>query len=50
MILTLGLWVHVMLNAIACFSPTANPIWGELRLVGVILATAALWGALAATT
>jgi hypothetical protein len=48
MILTLGLWVHVTLNAIACFAPTRNPIWGELRLVGVIVATAALWTVLAA--
>ena len=49
MILTLGLWVHVILNAIACFSPTKNPIWGELRLVAVTLATVALWVTLAAT-
>ena len=49
MILTLGLWVHVTLNAIACFAPTRNPIWGELRLVGVIVATVALWTVLAAS-
>jgi NADH:ubiquinone oxidoreductase subunit 6 (subunit J) len=49
MILTLGMWAHVMINGIVCFEPTENPIWGELRLVGVMAATAALWMLLAAT-
>lgn len=48
MILTIGMWVHVILNALVCYSPTRNPIWGELRLVGVVVATAAVWMALAA--
>lgn len=46
--LTLGMWLHVVVNALVCFSPTKNPIWGELRLVGVVVATAALWVILAA--
>jgi len=48
MILTIGMWVHVILNALVCYTPTRNPIWGELRLVGVVVATAAVWMALAA--
>lgn len=48
MILTVGMWVHVVLNAWVCFTPTRNPIWGELRLLGVIIPTAALWMTLAA--
>lgn len=48
MILTLGMWVHVVINAMVCFEPTRNPIWGELRLVGVVVATAGLWMVLAA--
>lgn len=48
MILTIGMWVHVVANGLVCFKPTKNPIWGELRLVGVVVATAALWVALAA--
>lgn len=43
MLLAIGMWAHVVVNAIVCFKPTRNPIWGELRLVGVIAATAALW-------
>lgn len=43
MILTIGMWAHVIVNAMVCFKPTRNPIWGELRLVGVITATTALW-------
>lgn len=48
MILAVGMWVHVVVNALVCFTPTRNPIWGELRLVGVIVATAALWMVVAA--
>jgi hypothetical protein len=47
-ILTIGMWVHVLVNAMVCFQPTRNPIWGELRLVPVIVATIALWTVLAA--
>lgn len=45
MIVTLGMWIHVLLNATVCFerTQTRNPIWGELRLVGVIISTTALW-------
>lgn len=46
-VLTLGMWTHVFANALVCFSPTRNPIWGELRLMGVIVATAVVWIALA---
>lgn len=48
MLLTVGMWVHVLVNAMVCFTPTRNPIWGELRLVAVIVATAALWMTMAA--
>lgn len=48
MMLTVGMWVHVLVNALVCFQPTRNPIWGELRLVGVIVATVALWVVMAA--
>ncbi len=42
-ILTLGMWIHVYLNAHVSYSPTSNAIWGELRLIPVILATLLLW-------
>ncbi|HLU52054.1 MAG TPA: hypothetical protein VK011_00490 [Acidimicrobiia bacterium] len=48
MIITVGMWVHVLVNALVCFQPTRNPIWGELRLVGVIVSTIALWMVMAA--
>lgn len=47
-ILTVGMWTHVVLNAWVCYRPTSNPIWGEVRLLGVIVPTAALWVILAA--
>lgn len=47
MIIAVGMWLHVILNAWVCFEPTENPIWGELRLLGVIVPTAALWMILA---
>ena len=46
-ILTVGMWAHVAINGMVCFSPTKNPIWGELRLTAVVVATAALWVVLA---
>lgn len=48
LILAVGMWVHVILNAWVCYEPTGNPIWGELRLLGVIVPTAGLWMMLAA--
>lgn len=48
MILTMGMWIHVLLNAWVCYQPTPNPIWGEVRLLGVIIPTATLWVVLAA--
>lgn len=45
--LTLGLWTHVFLNSIVCFSPTKNPIYGELRVMVVVVTTAGLWVGLA---
>lgn len=39
----MAMWVHVVLNALVCYEPTENPIWGELRLIPVIVATAAVW-------
>lgn len=48
MILTIAMWVHVILNALVCYRPTSNPIWGELRLIPVIVATAGMWVVLTA--
>jgi hypothetical protein len=42
-VLTLGMWVHVVLNALVSYRHTPNPIWGELRVAGVVLVTAAVW-------
>jgi len=41
-----GVVPHVILNATVVFeaaTPTANPIWRELRLIPSVLATAAVW-------
>ena len=46
-IVTAGMWLHVILNAWACDPRTKNPIWGELRLVLVVVSTIAVWAALA---
>ncbi|HEY7824269.1 MAG TPA: hypothetical protein VIG24_15615 [Acidimicrobiia bacterium] len=46
-LLTAGLWTHVFLNSIVCFFPTKNPIFGELRVMVVVVATAGLWVGLA---
>lgn len=48
MILAIGMWLHVVVNAMVTFKPTKNPIWGELRTTAVVLATASLWVILAA--
>jgi hypothetical protein len=41
--ITLAMWIHTLLNMLTTFSPTKNPIWGELRLVVVMITTLALW-------
>lgn len=43
MLITLGMWIHVILNAWACSVRTENPIWGELRLFLVVISTVAVW-------
>lgn len=50
MIITLAMWIHVVLNALVCYEPTDNPIWGELRVAFVVVMTAALWVTLAAVS
>lgn len=44
--LTVGMWIHVYLNAHVSYAPTENPIWGELRLIPVIVSTIVLWSIL----
>lgn len=46
-VLTVGMWSHLLLIGDYLFEPTANPIWGELRLVPAYLMTWGLWGVLA---
>lgn len=48
MLVTLAMWIHVVLNSLVCYKPTENPIWGELRLLSVIVSTLGLWVAVAA--
>lgn len=49
-VLTLGMWTHLFTNAIVFFRPTSNPIWGELAVFPVVVATAGLWCGLAVVT
>lgn len=47
-LVTVGMVTHIALNALVTFTPTRNPILGELRLVLAIIATIALWATVAA--
>ena len=49
--LTVGMWLHTLLNLnhLAPTVQTQNPIWGELRLCGALVASVAPWCALNAT-
>ena len=52
LLLTVGMWSHVLLAAYALVLRlrTRNPIWGELATVGLLLPLFVLWGLVAEVT